>query len=436
MTKNFYDSLNEMITDSRFRALSVTQNFEGFLASNGINEAENMYTFGWLLQPKGSHGLQDTFLKELITTAWTMILGQYGQNEKAQKASPFYATLSPVSIQEKSFANAFVDRNYSTTVKGADIVITDVNSKLMIVINNGFEKTVTDKVVSHFASDKYRYFENKIFLSFDQEAQGQKDGQWMYLNNEWIINLCTNIIECPQYSNQKVTSYLKDLYQFLTGTQYGTTHEKMAVNASTLMGDYYKVIRDLPSYKAEKVNTVSLIDINPREYAADYLGKISEKEFGILSLYWSYRNTFNTFFELSELESVTRDLTAEVEKKAYRFDRTFIRNGLCFSPCFGKVKATEGFMNKIFDIEMTVDMNKTLSFALVINKASWDRLSVSQRETIQKDFGFSGSLLKDRVVVLNAFYKQDWKNKDLCKDVIALFDKVDSYLNFIGIKAA
>src|SRR5690606_31191580 len=137
-----------------------------------------------------------------------------------------------------------------------------------------------------------------------------------------------------------------------------------------------------------------------------------------------------------DLESVTRDLEKSVEKKAYRFDRTFVRNGLMFTPCFDKVKSDRSFMNRIFDVEMVLDMNKNLALSLVINKSSWDRLSVSQRETIQKDFKFSARLLKDRVIVWDAFYKQDWKNKDLCQDVIGLFEKVDSYLAFIGIRAA
>ncbi len=433
---NFYESLNELVTDSRFRSLAVTQNFESFLSGYGINEAENMHTFSWLLQPKGSHGLQDMFFKELLTSAWTMIHGQYGDNYRSYKTSKFYTSLSPIMFQHTTFSNTFVDREYVKSIVGADMVITDVASRVMVVINNRFDKGNCDKVHAEMCSDKYRFFENKLFITFDTEVQSVKDGPWMYMNNEWIINLCSNIIDCPQYSNQKITSYLKDFYQFLTGTQYGTNHDVIAENSATLMSDYYEVLREFRNYKLEKVPTVTLIDINPREYAATYLGKVSEKETGILSLYWSYRNTFNTFFELSDLESVTRDLEKLIEKKSYRFDRSFIRNGLCFTPCFGKVKTDRTFMNTIFDVEMVMDLNKNLGMSLVINKDSWDRLTVVQRETIQKDFGFTGSLLKDRVVVWNTSYKQDWKNKDLCKEIVALFDKVDSYLAFIGIRAA
>lgn len=437
MTKtNFYESLNELVTDSRFRSLAVSQNFETFLSSTGIHEAENMHTFSWLLQPKGSHGLQDIFLKELLTTAWTMIHGQYGENFKSYKTSRFYNSLSPITFQQTSFYNAFIDRDYVRTCPGADMVITDVASKVMVVMNNRFEKGTCEKLVSHFNSSEYSYFENKLFLTFDQEVKADKDCGWMYMSNEWIINLCVDLIESPQYSNMRIAGYLNDFYQFLTGTQYGTTHSKIADYSASIASDFYEVIREFRTMKAEKVPSTNLIDINPREYASRYIGKLSEKEYELLSLYWSYRNTFNTFFDLCDLESVTRDLEKTVEKKAYRFDRTFIRNGLMFTPCFDKVKSDRAFMNRIFDVEMVQDMNKNLSLSLVINKASWDRLSVSQRETIQKDFKFTARLLKDRVIVWDSFYKQDWKNKDLCQDVIGLFEKVDSYLAFIGIRAA
>ncbi len=436
MKTNFYDSLNDLTTDARFRSLAVTQNFESFLSKNGLNEAENMFTFSWLLQPKGSHGLQDVVLKEFVTTAWTMIHGQYGEASKAYKTSRFYTGLSPVMFQQMSLNNAFIDRECAKTVPGADMVITDVSSRIMVVVNNHFEKGNCEKVQAHFNSSEYKHFDYKIFLTFDMEAGNIKDGQWMYMSNEWLINLCTDIIECPQYSNQKITGQLKDFYQFLTGAQYGVSHEVIAENSASLVKDFYEVIKDFRTFKAEKISTVALIDINPREYATTYAGKISEKELSVLSLYWSYRNTFNTFFELSDLETVTRDLEKSVEQKSYNFDRTFIRNGLRFTPSFGKVKTDRTFMNTIFDVEMISDVNKNLCLSLVINKGAWDRLTVGQRETIQKDFGFTGSLLKDRVVVNSSYYKQDWKNKNLCQDIVSLFAKVDGYLGFIGIRAA
>src|SRR4051812_47043864 len=97
-TTNFYESLNELVTDTRFRTLTVTQNFENFMGANGINEAENMYTFGWLLDPRGSHGLKDTFLRELMINAWTMIHGQNTEAYKAFKGSKFYTGLSAVAL--------------------------------------------------------------------------------------------------------------------------------------------------------------------------------------------------------------------------------------------------------------------------------------------------------------------------------------------------
>jgi hypothetical protein len=430
--KNFYESLNDLVTDSRFRSLALTQNFESFLSTNGINEAENMQMFSWFLQPKGSHGLKDVFVKEFFTTAWTMIHGQYGETFKTYKNSHFYTALSPVMFEQMSFSNAFVDRDYVKTVAGADMVITDVASKIMVIVNNHFDKTVCDKAMTHFNTDTYKHFDYKIFVSFDMQAQGN----WMFMNNEWIINLCTNLIDCPQYSNQKTTGMIKDFYQFLTGTQYGVSHDEFAGATASLIADYCDTFKDLKSFKAEKIANVALVDINPREYATTYAGKISEKEFGVLSLFWAYRNTWTTFFELSDLETVTRDLEKSVEGKAYNFDRSFIRNGLRFTPAFGKVKTDRSFMNTIFDVEMVKDMNKNLCLSLVINKGAWDRLTLTQRETIQKDFGFNGSLLNDRLVVNSSYYKQGWMNKDLCQDITGLFAKVDSYLAFIGIRAA
>jgi hypothetical protein len=431
---NFYDSLNELVTDSRFRSLAVTQNFESFLGVDGINESENMKTFGWLLNPKGSHGLHDIFLKELFTTTWSMLHGQ--ATTRPIKGMNFYSKLSPITFQNASFAHTFVDQNINKEVVGADMVITDITSKIMLVINNRYSKSACDKVVSHFSSDKYKYFENKIFLSFDGEVQGTKDCTWMYMSNEWLINLCTNIIECPQYSNARVTGCLKDFYQFLTGSQYGVTHEHLAEYSASIISDYYDVISALKTFKAEKVNNVALIDINPRDYASLYFGKISEQEYGILSLFWSYKNTFNTFFQLAELEEVTRNLDKSVEGKSFGFNRTFIRNGLCFTPSFEKIKGDRTFINRIFDVEMTLDLNKNLSLGLVVNKDAWDRLNHSQRESVQKNFDFSSVLLNDRVMVWNRFYKEEWNKQDLAKEIISTFEKVDMYIGKIGMRVA
>lgn len=435
-TTNFYESLNELVTDTRFRTLAVTQNFESYFGAAGINEAENMYTFGWLLDPRGSHGLQDTFLREFMINAWTMIHGQYGDAYKAFKGTKFYTGMNPVALQTATFSNAHIDRTMTKTWTGADMVITDVATKTMIVVNNRYEDVACTKAYSHFTTSEYNYFENKLFITFSGEAQTVKGCQWMYMNNEWLINLCTSMIECPQYANQKINGTLRDFYQFLTGSQYGTNHEMIAQYSAGLIADYYAVIRDLRAYKAEKVGAVALVDISPREYATMYAGKISEKEHSVLSLCWAYQNTFRTFFQLCDLEAVTHDVSRMAEKKAYRFDRTFVRNGLRFTPNFTKYGAEATFFNTIFDVEAVMDMGKNLSLNLVINKASWDRLTVGQRETIQKNFGFTGVVLSDRVIVWNSFYRQDWMKKDLGAEIVNVFDKVNTWFGSLGIKVA
>jgi hypothetical protein len=436
MTMNFYESLNELVTDTRFRTLAVTQNFENFLGASGINEAENMHTFGWLLDPRGSHGLQDTFLREFMINAWTLVHGQYGDTYKAFKGSKFYTGMNPVVLQSATFANAFIDRTMTRTYPGADMVITDVATKTLIVMNNRFDEVTCSKVHAHFTSAEYGHFENKVFVTYSGEAQTVRDCQWMYMNNDWLINLCTALIECPQYANQKVTATLRDFYQFLTGSQYGANHEMIADYSASLISDYYTVLRDLRAFKAEKIQTTALVNITPREFASTYAGKISEREYSVLSLFWSYRNTFRTFFEICDLEAVTHDVARMVEKKPYRFDRTFVRNGLRFTPSFDKFGSEASFLNTIFDVEAVMDMGKNLSLNLVINKSSWDRLSVGQRETIQKNFGFTGCILSDRVIVWNSFYRQDWMKKDMGTEIVKVFEKVNAWFTGFGVKAA
>lgn len=435
-TTNFYESLNELVTDTRFRTLAVTQNFESYFGANGINEAENMYTFGWLLDPRGSHGLKDTFLREFMINAWTMIHGQYGDAYKTFKGTKFYTGMNPVALEASTFANAHIDRTLVKTHAGADMVITDVASKTMIVVNNRYEDVACTKAYTHFTTSEYNYFENKIFVTFSGEAQTIKGCQWMYMNNEWLINLCTGMIASPQYANQKVTATLRDFYQFLTGCQYGTNHDAIAEASATLIADYYGLIRDLRSYKAEKVSGTALVDITPREYATKYAASVSEREYSVLSLFWAYQNTFRTFFQLCDLEAVTHDVARMVEKKPYRFDRTFVRSGLRFTPSFGSYGTNAMAFSAIFDVEAVMDMGKNLSLNLVINKSSWDRLTAGQRETIQKNFGFTGQVLSDRVIVWNSFYRQDWMKKDLGTEIVNVFDKVNTWFASLGIKAA
>lgn len=435
-TTNFYEAMNELVTDARFRSLAVTQNFENFLGTNGINEAENMYTLSWLLDPRGSHGLKDTFLREFMINAWTMIHGQYGEAYKGFKSSKFYTGMNPVALQATTFAAAFIDRTLTKSFIAADLVITDVATKTLIVVNNRFEDAACTKALAHFNAAEYSYFENKLFVTFSGEAQTVKDCQWMYMNNEWLINLCTSVIECPQYANQKVTGTLRDFYQFLTGSQYGTNHEAIADHSASLIADYFAVIRDLRSYKTEKISSVALVDITPREYVTTYAGKISEREYSVLSLFWAYRNTFQTFFQLCDLEAVTHDVARMIGKKDYRFDRTFVRNGLRFTPSFEKFGAETSFFNTIFDVEAVMDMGKNLSLNLVVNKPSWDRLTTGQRETIQKNFGFTGVVLSDRVIVWNSFYRQDWMKKDMGSEIVGVFEKINTWVSALSIKAA
>jgi hypothetical protein len=433
---NFHESLNEFVTDTRFRTLAVTQNFESYLGAHGINEAENMFTFGWLLDPRGSHGLKDTFFRELLINAWTMIHGHYGEAYKALKTSRYYMGMSPVWMQAQSFENAYLDRSMVKTYTAADMVMTDVANSTLVVINNRFDAVACEKAWTHFNSAEYASFENKLFITFSSEAQTVSGCKWMYMGNDWLINLCTGLIEAPQYANLRVTATLRDFYQFLTGCQYGTNHEMIADSSAGLISDYFTTIRDLKAYKAEKIADRALVDITPREYATMYQGKISEKEYTVLSLYWAYRNTFQTFFQLCDLEAVTHDVTRLIEKKPYRFDRTFVRNGLRFSPSFEKFGAETSFFNTIFDVEAVVDHGKNLSLNLVINKSSWDRLTVGQRETIQKNFGHTGIVLSDRVIVWNAFYNQDWMKKDLGTEIASVFEKVNSWFAVLSVKVA
>lgn len=432
MTFNFHDSLNQLVTDSRFRSLAVTQNFENFLNTSGINESENMYTLSWLLTPNGSHGLNDIFIKELMTYAWTNV------NEKYDyfKASTYFnnfSKLSPVTFQHTSYTQAFINRDYTKTHPCADMVITDFNSKTMLVINNKYNNGTCDKAVTYFTSDKYNYFENKAFISFD--ASSTKDSKWIYMNNEWLINLCTNLIDCPQYNNSKISYFLKDYYQFLTGSQYGVSHNYISECTASLMSDYYEVFNSLRTFKAEKVNDVAVYDITPTDYATLYFGKFSEKEYGVLSLCWTYRNTFNTFFNVANLENVKRSLETKIEKMPYSFESTFVRNGLRFTPSFEKVRSDKFFMNSLFSVEMIQDNNKNLCMNMVVNKSSWDKLNTVQRTAFQKEFGFT-NVLKDQMVVWNKFYGQTFKHDELCQEIHNVFGKIETYLSNLTFKVA
>lgn len=70
-----------------------------------------------------------------------------------------------------------------------------------------------------------------------------------------------------------------------------------------------------------------------------------------------------------------------------------------------------------------------------MNKNSWDKLTTVQRKAFQAEFAFS-TVLKDKMISWNRFYGQDWKNQDLCKEIVGFFGKVDACLSSISIKVA
>lgn len=435
-SSNFYESLNELVTDSRFRGFHVSQKFENFYDASGINESETMQAFSWFLNPNGSHGFKDLFFKELLTTSWGMIHGQYRTDLEKMKEINFYKNISPLFIEKTSFNNTFIDRDIKSKYVACDFVMTDINSKTMVVMNNRSNKVECEKAYTYFNGSEFSFFENKLFISCDSEVQSLTNTKWMYLNNEWLINLCSTLIENSRGTTTTVTSYLNDYYQFLTGSKYVGVENNNNDYPATIVSNFYTTLIDLKNFKAEKITNTALIDINPREYASMYMGKVSEKEFEVLSLYWSHRNTFNTLFQLVELEGVTKDMDKIIENKTYICDRTFIRDGLCFSPVFKKTALETELMNNVFDVELIQDTNKNLVMSLVVNKIYWDKMTAVQKSTIQKNFNFEGAILKDKISVWNKFYGADWKNKDLTKEVVGLFDKVESYFSKIQIRVA
>lgn len=436
VTTNFYESLNELVTDSRFRGFSVSQNFENFFNEFGINESESMQAFSWFMNPNGSHGFRDVFFKELLTTSWGMIHGQYSTEFKKLKDIHFYKNVTPLFTQKYSFMNTFVDRDIKKNFNACDFVMTDIGSKTLVVINNRCSKTDCEKAYAYFNGGEYSFFENKLFISFDSEIQSFGDSNWMYMNNEWLVNLCSTLIDSHRTTDARTSSYLQDYYQFLTGKNYGVVDNKITECTSTLVSNFYTTLVELKNFKAEKISTTPLININPREYASMYLGKISEKEYEVLSLYWSHRTTFNTLFNLVDLQGVTKDMDKAIEGKSYYCDRNFIRNGLCFSAVFKKTAVERDYMNNIFDVEVVQDSKKNLVMSLVVNKLNWDKMTAVQKTAIQKNFDFNGTILKDKIAVWNKFYGADWKNKDLTKEVVSLFDKVETYLGKIQIRVA
>lgn len=435
-TKNFYDGLNEMVTDVRFRNVALTQNFEHLFNRQGINETDTMSFLSWVLNPRGSHGMRDVFIREMITTAWSMIHGQQGEQYKTLRSGRFYAQMSPVAIEQRSFVNAYVDRDASRECAGADVVITDYDSRTMVVINNRYEETACARVHAHFSGKNYEHYENQLFICFDSAILGAKNTQWCYTGNGWMIDLCTRMIQTPSIATGRTATYLQDFYQFLTGVPYGVSEATFGEDAATLVVDYYNTLIDYRALRAEKIPGVSLVDITPREYATKYRGQLSEREVSALNLYWAHRNTFNTFFQVAELESVTRNMEKFVEGKNYRFDRSYNRGGYRYTPAFTKVRTERAFLNDVFNVELVQDGNKNLSLSLIVNKDAWDRLPLVQRTTLQKKFGFETVLFSNRVMVWNRFYGAAWQGKDLCGDVCDVFAKIDDYLANIGIKAA
>jgi hypothetical protein len=416
--------------------MAVSQNFENFFNQYGINESENIHAFSWFLNPNGSHGLKDIFLKELLTSSWSMIHGQHGHEQKELQNMNCYKNMTPLYIQQSSFMGAFVDRDMKQKFSACDVMISDIHSKTMVIINNNYDKTNCEKTYSHFNSSEYSYFENKLFITFGSEAVSEKGTKWMYMTNDWLINLCSTLIEGRGQHGHASQSYLVDFYQFLTGTKYGMSQIQTTEQFSTLISDYYSTLTSLKSFKAEMVPNKNLVEINPTEYASTYLGKISESEHQVLSLYWSYRNTFNTFFHVVELENITTSVEKMMDKKNYSFDRTFIRNGLCFSPVFEKVTAKREYIGKVFDIELVNDSSQNLTVSLVVNKNNWDKLNIVQKEMIQKNFNFGGVLSNDNIAIWSKYCGKNSKNDELAKEIIGLFDKVEMNLGKLNIQAA
>ena len=435
-SKNFYESLNEMVTDARFRNLALTQNFEHFFGRQGMNETETMSFLGWALNPRGAHGFSDVFMREMLTTCWSMIHGQQGEAYRTQRQGRFYAELSPVAIEQRAWTNVFVDRDAHRECPGADIVITDVDARLMVVINNRFEEKACERIVSHYTQPRYEHFERRVFLSCDRAVEATRGSQWCYMSNNWMIQLTASLLSTPRIAQGQAACYLQDFYQFLTGTRYGVSERSIGSEAAGLVSDYYATLVDLKNFRAEKIADARLIDINPREYVAQYKGQLSEREYGVLSLYWAYRSTFATFFQVVELETATRNMEKTVEGKGYTYERSFIRGGLSFTPAFGHVRAERSFINRIFDVELVQDAAQHLTLSLVANKEEWDRLSYVQRETLQKKFGFETNLVSGRGIVWNRYYGAAWQGKDLCSDIVEVFNKINDGLANIGIKVA
>jgi hypothetical protein len=433
MEKNLLASLNDLVTDTRFRKLAITQNFESIMNEYGINESENATVLSWLLNPKGSHGLQDLFLKEMMTAAWSMIASSTRPEYKVFKTWSFFNQISPLSIQEGSYREAHLDREVKREYRGADMVITDDSQKIMIVLNNRFDKADCDKAYKHFSGKEYACFENKIFISLDAEVQTLETSTWMYMNNEWIINLCTTILE--QGTEKKAIRYVADLYQLLTGSAYGEAAQEVREACATLVAAYSQTLVDLKNYKSERVPGKALITVNPREYAVATQGKGSKMDQEILSLYWTYRNTFNTFFQMVEMEGVTRLLDKAVEKKSYAFERTLTRNGLSYSPKFSHLGFQQEIMNQIFDVELTQDWNKNYCLNVVVNKVAWDKLTVSQRDVIQKNLDWTGTISQDRTTVWSKYYKAEQKG-DFSKEISGWFERIEGYVKTTFVKAA
>jgi hypothetical protein len=423
-SKSFIDSLNELVTDARFRQLTLTQNFEGFFNEFGINESENAHVLSWFLNPHGSHGLQDIFFKEMLTTAWTTVHARQGAQLRETELSAFYARVSPLFIQQTSFMTAFIDREVKAQYRAADMVITDQGSRMLVVVNNRFDQAECERAYRYFSGPEFRAFEHKIFISFDRSVEAAGVKEWMHMGTEWMVELCATLIEGQRGMTSTARTYLMDLYAFLTGTCYGRTQERSAEFSASLVAGYYQTLVNLRDYRCEKHPTRTIVSLRPYEVATLAAGTLSETELQIVSLYWAHRNTFNTFFGIVELEAVAREIVGMTEKRDYRIDRAFVRGGLRL----GHTSAQE-IQGRIFDVELVQDWNKNLGLRLMVNKEQWERLTIRQREVVMKNLSWNGVALSERTNVWAKHYRQDWKGTELAKEVVALFDRVESLMS-------
>jgi hypothetical protein len=427
---SFRSRLSTLVTDERFKNIITTRNLESYYDVNGVNEAQNVYTLCWFLNPKGSHGLGDIFAREFVRHSWSTIHCNNLDTYNHLKAIPFYRDQDALKIENMNMGTCLIERTYQKDFPAVNFVMTDINTRMMIVVNNFYQASDCQDAYNYFSSDKFNYFTNKIFITFDRIAAELSNQNWLYLDNSWIINLTSHLINCPQFNNERVNGQLKEFFHFLTGTPYGMSHDYFAETYSGLVRDYYDTIVELRNYRPEGVSDKALVDISPITLATQYMKNIPAGDIEILNLFWANRSTFKTFFQIADYESVTKSVYKYVEKKNYTIDCQYTRNGLVFIP------ALNSNLDRLFMIETIWDMNDRLCLNLVINKSVWDRIPVAQRKVLSQKFNINADILRDRFIVNSLYFKNEWKSKDIGQEVINLCDKIHLTLQSLVIRAA